>query len=389
MISKTSIYPYLLVFWPSCMPFLTEGKNLSAFLFIVLSLFIIINKRFIKINFNYIFYSFIIYISYLLLNILINGYIYQSWNNFTEILRIFCVIIAFLLGKNFIFESFNIKYFTFTFIVLSLMLSISFYIPIFINHFYFPKIIRLSWFSVGVNYLFGYIILFFLFFKIKEFKFSSNLLLYSLFLSLIAIQLFSSGSRTTLIVVSFFLLLNFAFYNRKMFIFFASLIIVVPFINLNFLQTYHHITRLFDIIKIVLSLDYDAFLSIHSFAKRSVNLIYVKELIENSPVFGHGAGKSIIKVIDSNYYMTIFRYGYVGLILELVFILSVFIKIITNKNIPLSFCIAVVCFLLSFITLATLYELRCTYIFFFICGLVCNLSFKDTVNTKTYNLKIL
>ena len=138
-----------------------------------------------------------------------------------------------------------------------------------------------------------------------------------------------------------------------MFIFFGSLLIIFPFINLNFLQSYHHSTRLFDIIKIVLSLDYDAFLNIHSFAKRSVNLIYVKELIENSPIFGHGAGKSIIKVIDSNYYMTIFRYGYVGLILELVFILSVFIKIITNKNIPLSFSIAVFCFLLSFITLAT------------------------------------
>ena len=67
-----------------------------------MSFILILNKRFIKINYNYIFYSFIIYISYLLLNILINGYIYQSWNNFTELIRIFSVFIAFLLGKNFI-----------------------------------------------------------------------------------------------------------------------------------------------------------------------------------------------------------------------------------------------------------------------------------------------
>ena len=68
-----------------------------------MSFILILNKRFIKINYNYIFYSFIIYISYLLLNILINGYIYQSWNNFTELIRIFSVFIAFLLGKKILF----------------------------------------------------------------------------------------------------------------------------------------------------------------------------------------------------------------------------------------------------------------------------------------------
>lgn len=367
----------MLVFWPSSLSFSVDGKSISALIFIVLSFILLLCSRYCTIKKNVQNILFIIFVLYLLINNLINGFLYQSFSNFNELIRICGVIAAFYLGAKVNLYDIDRKAFIFCFIFMFICLSISLLLGYPFDAFYFPKDVRLSWFSVGVNYLFGYIILSCLIIHCTFQKSKLDILGILAFFCIILFQLLSSGSRTSFLVCSIFIFLYFTFHKPKHMVFLIIFILVFILSKFSFVKEIDHVYRLVEFSKLIVSLDYEDFSNIHSFDKRSANLIEVKNLISNNLIFGHGAGKNIIKVIDSNFYMTIFRYGYFGFFIESIFIVSVFVRVLMKNEIPNIFAISILCFVLSFVTLATLYELRCTYIFFFICGFICNYNFKN------------
>ncbi len=123
--------------------------------------------------------------------------------------------------------------------------------------------------------------------------------------------------------------------------------------------------------------------SFSSLSKRFDVWSYVFELINEKPLTGYGSSKSGVRYTDNSYVMTLYRYGIIGLLLEISVYLSLiflFLKRFVNKeNVLLSsFAISlIVAYLISGITANSFYELKLPYVFFtFIGCLVCNSSGK-------------
>jgi len=95
--------------------------------------------------------------------------------------------------------------------------------------------------------------------------------------------------------------------------------------------------------------------------------------VEKEFWFGHGPAKAVLRYTDNSYLMTLFRYGALGLLLEITLYISflggmIYRLIATGSKlmlIPLSLLSA---FLIAAITTNVFYELRVPYLVFLIFG---------------------
>lgn len=374
-----NLYIYFLLFFPSSLPLVSNGKAVSALIFVLIT-FILTAWYRVRLFYNdKIFMLFFVYILYLVLNVLLNGFRFQSFGNFAELYRILGVFLAFILGYSWNYRYLNIQRLLFVFIAFSIFAYLTVHVGGPVKDFYFPKDARLSWFSVGVNYVFGYsILMLFLVimlpttenFSRKDFLSSNVKFLKFVVLTFLLFQILTSGSRTSFLVVLLYVCLYMFLFKFKYFAFLATASIFYLSYLIAFSDIFHNeIGRLFDFLIMIITLDIESVSNIHSFAKRAINIVKVKELVSEQPYFGYGAGKNVIKVIDSSYYMTLFRYGWIGLVLEVTIIFSVAISLLLKfSKYSVMAASVLLCYYISGYTIATLYELRFSYLFFFMLG---------------------
>lgn len=97
-------------------------------------------------------------------------------------------------------------------------------------------------------------------------------------------------------------------------------------------------------------------------------------------IFGHGSGRGGISIFDNTYLMTLYRYGAVGLALEVLIYIGIFLRATSLFNyhagapLVLAFLVAL---LLNGITSTPMYELKTPYILVFLVGWLCATSSEE------------
>lgn len=218
-------------------------------------------------------------------------------------------------------------------------------------HLYSHKL-RMSGFLQGVNY--SWVTVWYI--MISSYSKGSTDKLLGYILSTVVLVM--SGSFTSILVfVMFITILE----RARVFRLIATLLIG----GLIFAQVLHFLPLRFQFIKnkmlaITSVIQSGSLLEIPSFAHRWEVWQRVVKIAYNKPVFGHGSAKAIVRYVDNQYLLTFFRWGFVGLFLE-ISILIVVLRMswrIRNKGVFIFIC----GLFLAGLTSNVLVELKIMYI---------------------------
>jgi O-antigen ligase len=305
------------------------------------------------------------------------------------------ILIAFLCGYN-IKDTFSyvyLKKIAFLLVIIYLILLVDFFYNVVIIRdllelFYVSSFHRFYGTYGNVNYLWiisSFIVLSMLIsYFVQNKKFSLKQLIYiTLTLVVCALSVIMSGSNTNVLIfvllfVIYFLLTLIVQFKIKNFILIAFLcsIICITFynilINIEFLPIFTH--RAEAIKSILLG---NIYIIIEELSSRVNTWNNALPEIFDRFIIGHGSMKSGITILDNSYLMTLYRYGIVGLILELllylfafIYLFNMFLKSKKYKEfyiylLPLLLLLG---YVISCIPANSFYELRLPYLLFFVLG---------------------
>jgi O-antigen ligase len=310
-----------------------------------------------------------------------------TYGNFTELLRVFAILLFFLLGSSFapylekkdlITALKAIMIVTFVLVVCWIFRN-----PItnFFSSFYLVREGRFSGLTPAVNYIWVPTLLTMLL-ALYNLRQDNNwtrwvLLTGAVLVSILSLLLSSSNTSfiATIIGIMAYILWSAESKKRvfKYYLVTGSILLFLAYTALAFVEGSslfdRGVDRFVDLYFAFSSADLS---EVQSFSRRLDLWGRALDEIYKSPLIGHGTSKINFQVMDSNYLMTVYRFGIIGFIIEMLFyITSIYVFYKRNRfnkiyAIPLSFIIA---FMAAGITTATFYELKAPYILSFFIGL--------------------
>lgn len=409
-VQKTELFFFLLtiiIFWPNYFINNTIANkristiSLSSFFLVLLIILLLRYKTKNHIlNANW-------FLTFLSVYILINIYINQTYlvgdvsiRDFAEIGRILGVLLFFYVG-NVLSENINLDHlwrficnisYVYAFLLAGIILNI-FVIKKILSLFYQQEFVRFSGTWSAVNYVWIVPLLVFvcwlvLFNRSKitlKYCINSLVIYFATFITLLF-----SGSRTSIVVfvVSFImsLLIRKYYYlyhginkdssinSIKKILFIFALIFFVLFLfgNLDLLNINEFLVNKLGELKYLLIGKPENIRNLN--ARISLwKEVYFNEVLMR-PIIGHGSAKSMITILDSSYMMTLYRYGLLGLSLEILLYISLMIKYIKymlhneDGEVYLIPIVLLLAYLISCFTGSSFYELKLPYFLFLILG---------------------
>jgi len=248
-----------------------------------------------------------------------------------------------------------------------------------LSNFYSSEEHRFSFVMPGINYVW-FPLLIFIFISLR----SGSKIFFFVVLIIASLVLLKAKSFTSFAAVLLSLLIYFCINNFTG----VSITKKIYSIVLLFLFTSILMYFVFDILSLMSNIsskylqiliffeDFD----IAAFSSMSKRIVYwdsVISLINQRPFFGYGFSKSILEYTDNTYLMTLVRYGYFGLFLELSIYIYLFKSISSLSGFYKSALYAIFSgYILSGFTVNVFYELKLPYFFFLLFGIVVGLRTK-------------
>jgi hypothetical protein len=294
-----------------------------------------------------------------------------EWRDLGEMIRIVGVFCAFYIGAHSNPSIVSVRRIVVAFLCVNFILLIEYVLNLqFLSIFYYEKITRFSGTSVSINYVFAQII--FVAYLLRRYK-MGNLIVLAFFITSLGMLLFS-GSRTSVLVSIPILLVLISSRMSKSWILIliiSSLLLIQRF---DFLALdFDGVFRLYNTVQSIIAGEN----SFSTFDKRIVNLQEIYNYAANSIWFGHGSNKSVYATVDNTYIMTIYRYGLIGLALELVFYIVSFAWIIRRSDDKIFNTLILASFFVAGLVSAVSYELRASLVFFYLIGFMLPNSYRD------------
>jgi len=367
------------------------GQQLPPMLMIGLGLFLLIifMPKAVSLN-NTTFFFIFIYGFYVIINNLLQGYVSSNQlviNDFAEPIRVLGLLTFFSLGASCysLVKKRDLELFLNIYLIISLLLLLGwifgwiFSLGIF--DFYITRGGRYSGLLASVNYVWvssvlsvGIVVLYYNNTDVN-FKYLLTLLLI-IFVSLVSIIL--SGGRASILgfLLASIILVLFSGKKARRLSYSILSVIVVSLLLLMahfqegsfFPQFERTVSRMGELI---IAIQYVDLTQVAAFEARVNMWQRAWGHINERFLFGHGSSKAGIRVIDNTYLMSLYRYGLIGLLLELMIYFSFLILAIKKafKNnmylLPIAFVLA---YFISGITSSPFYELKTPYILTFLMG---------------------
>lgn len=347
----------LLLIWPSFL-FVSSatGKQAAALLLISYSSILLLKNDIKKLDST----SFFILI-YFLYIIVINIYNWTDLRDIGDIIRTLGILVFYQLGKiGILMSQRNINYYIIFlfFLILSFLLLPN---NVDLNFWLYSDFGRRFFGTMNSpNYYWIIPIALLINLKINQDKLN-NFQIAILFLSIIL-----TGSRTVYILFIIYVIIKNL--NFKKFIYSFILVVFISLIFTTFkdeLLQYFPIKRIYLLIQALSTFDLS---EIESFKNR---LDLWSSLDLNNNFLGQGSSKINVTniIFDNSYITTLIRYGYVGIIIEFLILISLSFSVIkTRSNVKIEFFALLIIYLVSCITTSALYNLKLPYIYFYLFG---------------------
>lgn len=354
------------------------------------------------------FFFLFIYGFYVIANNLIHGYIDSNQliiNDFAEPLRVLGVLLFFILGASCysLIKRKDLRFFLNLYLIISLLLILGWVLgrafSFGLFDFYITRGGRYSGILASVNYVWVSSIIFIGIVIVHYNNVQLNkrdLLIFILVIFVSIISILLSGGRASILGFLLGTMLLVLFCGKKarsVTLLFISVLVIflsilIYFFSGNiFSQLERTFSRMEELYIALQNIDigqvaaFDA--RLHMWERAWVQ-------INESLMFGHGSRKAGIRVIDNTYLMTLYRYGIVGLFLEIMIYFSfliIAVKKVAKNNLYLLPIAFIVAYFVTGFTSSPFYELKTPYILSFLIGWFTTVEpkFQQKLNDKYFN----
>ncbi len=276
----------------------------------------------IKISYNLNVYSviFFAYLTYLAARLMVY-FLFNIqeviFDDFSELKRIILLLLAYLIAKRSNIEDSKLITIFFAITIILYVANISIYNG---GH-------RFSSFMPSVNYI--WVAILFLILKGENIVTKYD----TIILSVIALGL--SASLTSVFVSFALLLVGLVVYKEIKIYKIGLTLIVVGLVTSGFIMAdifsgfIYQSQKFTTAYQLLISGEITQF---NTFQMRQKTWAHALILISDNPIFGYGVSKDLLRYTDNQYLLTLFRYGFIGLMLEICFLSSLLYRSYIQNN---------------------------------------------------------
>ena len=400
-INKNQLALIILLLFPIQMPFISGSTALhvaTGFYIVAATLMLLTMDKFLSMSRGgrTIFLSLILLVVYSFSRTIISFFLGDaggSTQDFNELIRLYGLIVFFFLGVAIgnTINHYPTKRFLYLGIFLLTYLLVAFIFPplqFLFYELYVTRGGRFSGLSFGVNYVFAHVIIWLsllTIFKNKNYHLNSYFIFYSYLILFIWVVL--SGSRSSWIAMTLFFTLIFLFSDLKSkmkslgFFLLFSIVIIGLLNSINIAWLDRSLSRLNELITMIRFIDYTQVPALES---RVIEALHRFEIIMQNPLFGYGINRITELGFHTSYLRSLYRYGFVGFVFELLFYVISFYYAWRMRYILFAKYIAgfVLAFLVAGLVSLVWYELRVPYVFCAVVGILSAREFKNRLSGK-------
>lgn len=328
----------------------------------------------------------LIFCCYMLVVVLVSGIIGQDFiiRDLAELARIFGLMVFLVLGCM-SYQRVQIRHIN-IFVMIFLVVSVIYIahwilggvLPTFLWELYISRGGRFSGFSASVNYAWVVVpvVLMLVIYSSKNSALSKWMLLPAVIVVSLLIVILSgsrSGALSLLLGILFFILIASANAIRSFWYMALTVIMLLIVFNVvGYFETFDRFIRRFsDLENAILAFD---LLLVPAFDARFISWeikLTEIDLTGYAFLFGHGSAKTGITIWDNTYLTTLYRYGVLGLFIELVFYISLLaacLKRLRHNRLVSILIVFLIAYLISGVVANPFYELKTPYLLAFLTG---------------------